>query len=268
MSSTRQPARTEQDPGLRVRGESRTSRYVKWSDLKQRVGFEQILTRYNWLRYMDENRRGQLVGPCPIHTDGEPEASSTSFKVTPSCKGFKCWSCGAKGSIIDFVAGIENVSPTHAGRLINEWFPGEPVVSIEQEVSRPEQTTKREMGLIVRRLERQLGEPNQGVVGLFYNDYEGESQFLGSIPVSMTSIAADTIFGDVVGKVALVLGATKVVLVDYQDRDEPLPPTKESLNSIGLTRNLLGAVGAEIIGICSVSRAGVTPLSVGGHQAT
>ena len=133
MSSTR--SATEPADELRtqrVRGESRTS-YIKWAELKKRVTFDMILAHYDWLRYMDEGRRGQLTGPCPIHTDGTPSASSDSFKVTPSRKGFNCFGCEARGSIIDFVAGKENVSPTHAGKLINEWFPEDSGDSSEQQ---------------------------------------------------------------------------------------------------------------------------------------
>ncbi|MEM7691513.1 MAG: CHC2 zinc finger domain-containing protein [Pseudomonadota bacterium] len=121
MSSTRNDSNPGQNPP--ARGRYRPAPYIKWAALKKRVGMGQLLARYDWMRYLSERKSGQLVGPCPIHTDGEPSTTSTSFKVTSSLRGFKCWGCGAKGSIIDFVAGMENVSPTAAGKLIHEWFP-------------------------------------------------------------------------------------------------------------------------------------------------
>ena len=143
MSSTR-IQRVDRDGPDRVRYESPTSSYVKWSALKKRVSFRDILEHYEVLRYMDEKQDSSLSGPCPIHKDGLAEdvdyherRKSGSFKVTATLKGFKCFGCDARGSIIDFVAAKEGCSPTHAGRLINEWFPQAGTGSSEAKESSP-----------------------------------------------------------------------------------------------------------------------------------
>jgi len=261
MSSTRTPK-----PG--VRGESRTS-YIKWTALKERVSFEMILRRYDWMRYMDEGRRGQLTGPCPIHTDGTPDASSTSFKVTPSGKGFKCWSCGAQGSIIDFVAGKENVSPTQAGHLINEWFPE---ASSEQEEPVPSDGLSPyqahvygQMPVYTTRLVRettldvedflQCKSPPDVVAFLqrYYRDHDREEfvallfdtamQCVGLVSVSIGGRNASIVEPAQVFKAAILGHADSLILAHNHPSGNPEP----SRADIGITKQLREA--GEMMGI-------------------
>ena len=50
-------------------------------------------------------RRGRIFkGLCPFHDDHTP-----SLDVDPEHQRYRCWSCGAKGDIFDFVMNRERV---------------------------------------------------------------------------------------------------------------------------------------------------------------
>jgi DNA primase len=68
----------------------------------------------NWLR----KNKDELRGRCPIH-QGEGERS---FHVSISKNAFHCFSCGARGNILDLVAAIERCSVRDAALKLKEWF--------------------------------------------------------------------------------------------------------------------------------------------------
>src|SRR5438105_13683547 len=77
---------------------------------------EMILGRYqvNWLRKKDDELRGR----CPIHRgDGQD-----TFHVSLSKGAFHCFSCKARGNVLDFVAAMEKCSVRDAGAKLTEWF--------------------------------------------------------------------------------------------------------------------------------------------------
>src|ERR1700687_210027 len=75
-----------------------------------------ILGRYgvNWLRKKDDELRGR----CPIH---QGEGQST-FHVNLGKNVFHCFSCKARGNVLDFVAAMEKCAVRDAGSKISEWF--------------------------------------------------------------------------------------------------------------------------------------------------
>ena len=75
-----------------------------------------ILEHYevNWLR----KSKDQLRGRCPIH-DGEGDRA---FHVSLTKEAFNCFSCGAKGNVLDFVAAMEQCSVREAGLKLSDWF--------------------------------------------------------------------------------------------------------------------------------------------------
>lgn len=76
-------------------------RWVDFQQLKQEVGFEEVLGYYGLLE--DLHRRGdELVGYCPIHD--EKRYNKNSFSVNTARNIFHCFACGASGNILDFVA--------------------------------------------------------------------------------------------------------------------------------------------------------------------
>ena len=96
---------------------------IDFLELKSRVTLLQVLAYYGWLRHLGYKQDGGLEGPCPLHAGSNPDPDSRSFKVTPSQRGFVCFGCQAKGSIIDLVAAREKVGYLEAARLIDGWFP-------------------------------------------------------------------------------------------------------------------------------------------------
>ncbi|MEL7361677.1 MAG: JAB domain-containing protein [Bacteroidota bacterium] len=93
--------------------------FVNYVTLKRRFSVPDALARYGALDQMRESVTGQLKGPCPIH---QSAPTSTAFKVTPSLRGFRCFGCGAKGNVLDFVAAMEGIGVHDAALLIQEWL--------------------------------------------------------------------------------------------------------------------------------------------------
>ena len=67
---------------------------------------------------LTEKRHGddlKLEGRCPIHTDGTQEKKRNHFQATIASKSqnlvgtFHCFSCGARGTVIDFVVLMEKL---------------------------------------------------------------------------------------------------------------------------------------------------------------
>ena len=90
--------------------------WVDFKAVKQAVSMEMVLDRYgiNWLR----KNRDELRGRCPIHK-GEGERS---FQVNISKGAFQCFSCKARGNVLDFVAAMEQCSIRDAALKLNAWF--------------------------------------------------------------------------------------------------------------------------------------------------
>src|SRR5580658_5180806 len=103
---------------------------------------EMILGRYqvNWLR-----RKGdELRGRCPIH-QGE---GTDTFHVNISKNAFHCFSCKARGNVLDLVAAMEKISVRDAALKLAEWFtirqpesPPKPPEAAKPERSAGESTT-------------------------------------------------------------------------------------------------------------------------------
>lgn len=101
--------------------------WVDFKTVKQNVTIQQVLDRYeiNWLRKTGDNLRGK----CPIHK-GEGERT---FHVSLAKNAFHCFSCHAKGNVLDLVAALEKVSVREAALKLQEWFLGGAAASGEGE---------------------------------------------------------------------------------------------------------------------------------------
>src|SRR5690349_21100532 len=62
--------------------------------------------------------KDELRGKCPIH-HGEGERSF-HINLTKNC--FNCFSCKARGNVLDFVAKMERCSVRDAALKLAEWF--------------------------------------------------------------------------------------------------------------------------------------------------
>src|SRR5260221_6212630 len=99
------------------------SNWVDFKAIKEAVTLGQVLDRY---RVKLKRSGKELRGHCPIHQgDG-----TDSFHANTEKNAFHCFSCQAKGNVLDFVAAMEKCSVRDAARKIQGWFPtsgtGEP----------------------------------------------------------------------------------------------------------------------------------------------
>jgi phage/plasmid primase-like uncharacterized protein len=79
--------------------------------LKARADLAEVVTRHTQLQ-----RRGhELWGRCPLHADRTP-----SFKVNLARQAFKCFGCGARGDVLDFLATVEGLDGAGALRRLRE----------------------------------------------------------------------------------------------------------------------------------------------------
>jgi len=90
--------------------------WVDFRAVKAAVSIQMVLDRYqiNWLR----KETGDLVGKCPIHRgDGK-----RAFRVNVKKNIFNCFSCSARGNVIDLVAAMEQCSVRDAAVRLRDWF--------------------------------------------------------------------------------------------------------------------------------------------------
>jgi hypothetical protein len=89
---------------------------VYFAQLKTAVSIGSVLSRYG---VELKGRGGTLKGCCPIHKGSNP----TQFTVSPTKGLWHCFGdCNRGGSIIEFVAAMENVQAREAALMIARWF--------------------------------------------------------------------------------------------------------------------------------------------------
>ena len=89
--------------------------WVDFRAVKQAVPIGQVLERYG----IKLKRTGkELHGRCPIHQG----KGDDSFRANTEKNAFQCFSCQAKGNVLDFVAAMEKCSIRDAGLKLQDWF--------------------------------------------------------------------------------------------------------------------------------------------------
>ena len=90
--------------------------WVDFRAVKDTVSIRMVLEHYgiNWLR----QNRDELYGRCPIH-NGE---GKRTFHVNLTKNVFHCFSCGAKGGVLELVTAIEDCSIRDAALKLKQWF--------------------------------------------------------------------------------------------------------------------------------------------------
>src|SRR5689334_21071417 len=90
--------------------------WVDFKAVKAAVTIQMVLDRYriNWLRKKGEELRGR----CPIH-EGEGQ---DAFHVSLTKDAFNCFSCKARGNVLDFVAAMEKCAVRDAALKLAQWF--------------------------------------------------------------------------------------------------------------------------------------------------
>lgn len=85
---------------------------IDFRALKQRASFQIILDRYGLTR-RGSGRRHFIL--CPLHQEREP-----SCLIDHGRNRFHCFGCGEHGSILDFVARLENCTVARAAEIVSE----------------------------------------------------------------------------------------------------------------------------------------------------
>jgi DNA primase len=88
---------------------------IDFKAVKAAADFAVILARCGVVM---ERHGAELLGRCPFHDDHRP-----SFRVNPAKSGgvYHCFSCGAGGNVLDFVARKERLTIRQAAERIAEW---------------------------------------------------------------------------------------------------------------------------------------------------
>lgn len=94
----------------------KTTPFVNFAIVKERIGIVQVLDHYGitWLK----SKGDELQGKCPLH-EGEGDRT---FHINIFKNNFQCFSCKAKGNVLDFVALKENCSVKQAAYLLATTF--------------------------------------------------------------------------------------------------------------------------------------------------
>ena len=69
-------------------------------EVRARTDIVEIISGYTRLKRSGKN----WTGLCPFHADKNP-----SFSVSPSTQSYRCWSCGEKGDVFNFVQKKQNI---------------------------------------------------------------------------------------------------------------------------------------------------------------
>ena len=85
------------------------STWINFRKLRESVSFEQVLKLYGV--DIKLKGKGQHQGFCPLPKHTGERKRSPSFSANLEKGIFQCFSCGAKGNVIDFAAMMENLDP-------------------------------------------------------------------------------------------------------------------------------------------------------------
>lgn len=114
--------------------------WVDFKAVKEAVSMLALLEHYGIAGTL-KKRGEELRGKCPLH-DGD---GKESFHASLTKNAFQCFSCKAKGNVLDFVAAKEKCNVREAAVKLAEWFKvgnasaeqGSSVPKSEQEEPKP-----------------------------------------------------------------------------------------------------------------------------------
>ncbi len=91
--------------------------YVNFSDVKRSVTMRQLIAHYgiDWLKESGDELRGR----CPIHAQAKGQRS---FHVSLEKNVWQCFSCKAKGNVLDFAMAMEGISVRAAALKLQDLF--------------------------------------------------------------------------------------------------------------------------------------------------
>ena len=103
--------------------------WVDFKAVKAAVSMRMALHHYQ----VNRKKGDELRGRCPIHK-GEGQ---NTFHVSLAKNAFQCFSCQARGNVLDFVAAMEQCSVRDAGLKFQEWFGIEKPESAQPTAKKP-----------------------------------------------------------------------------------------------------------------------------------
>lgn len=107
---------------------------TNWVDfrlVKESVSMQMALEHYNVIGLRKNG--SELRGRCPIHK-GE---DSRTFQVNITKNVFQCFSCKARGNVLDFVAAVEGCTVREAALKLTQWFGVGESQSVRQPAHKP-----------------------------------------------------------------------------------------------------------------------------------
>jgi len=81
--------------------------WIDFRQLREQLDFDRVLEYY---RIPIKRRGSQGTASCPL-PEHPPDSKSLSFSVSFQKNIFQCFSCGAKGNVLDFIAYMEGLNP-------------------------------------------------------------------------------------------------------------------------------------------------------------
>lgn len=108
---------------------SANKKWIDFKTIKQEASFEQVLAHYQ-IGFKSGDSDFKVT--CPFHDDSKPSCS-----INPKKKIFQCFSCSAKGNILDFVCQMEDTTSLRTGAKVLQSIIGETnVVPIKQSTAK------------------------------------------------------------------------------------------------------------------------------------
>src|SRR3989442_13873403 len=91
--------------------------WIDFREIKAAVTFQMVLDHYGLTNGLRKNK-DELRGRCPLH-QGEGERT---LHVNLSKGAYYCFSCKARGNVLDFTAAMEQCSIRDAALKLRDWF--------------------------------------------------------------------------------------------------------------------------------------------------
>ena len=95
---------------------STSTKFVDFREVKASVNIVQVLNHYGILETLKKEPAG-YAGPCPFC-----ESDGRAFRASEEKNCFNCWSCQAKGNVLDFVQQRESCTIRGAALKLVDWF--------------------------------------------------------------------------------------------------------------------------------------------------
>jgi len=81
-----------------------------------------------------------ILENCPICSSGQRDGGTSAFSVKKNANYFKCFSCDAKGSPIDFIMSYKKINDKEAIKYLSEKYTDSPTYTPSNEIEKANQT--------------------------------------------------------------------------------------------------------------------------------